>query len=301
MATKTPPSPAPRPRAPARKAAAAPKKSASSTVRVPSAQVRSVKARTAPAPGPAARKAPQAPQAAALPAPETGALPGLRTGDDVETRIYNAVFESVMTQRLTPGTKLPEASLCTLFGVRRATVRKVLQTLAHDHIVELRPNRGAVVAAPTPQETRKIFEARRALEAAIVRLATHHATPDDLASLRAQLQQEHEAMHSFTQPAWARLASSFHLRLAELARNPILQRYLMELVSRCSLIVALYEPPGKASCEHEEHARVVDLIEHGDAEGAVAVMEEHLLELERSVCMQHDAPGNSLARMLGMD
>ncbi|MDR6213530.1 GntR family transcriptional regulator [Paracidovorax wautersii] len=270
MATSTPPRPAPRPRAPARKkAAAAPQKSAALPV-------------------------------AALPADQAGALPGLRTGDDVETRIYNTVFESVMTQRLTPGTKLPEASLCTLFGVRRATVRKVLQTLAHDHIVELRPNRGAVVAAPSPEETRKIFEARRALEAAIVRLATRHATPEDLASLRSQLQQEHAAMHTFTQPAWARLASSFHLRLAELARNPILQRYLMELVSRCSLIVALYEPPGKASCEHEEHARVVDLIEQGDAEGAVAVMEEHLLELERSVCMQHEAPGNSLARMLGM-
>lgn len=270
MATSTPSRPAPRPRAPARKkAAAAPQKSAALPV-------------------------------AALPADQAVALPGLRPGDDVETRIYNTVFESVMTQRLTPGTKLPEASLCTLFGVRRATVRKVLQTLAHDHIVELRPNRGAVVAAPSPEETRKIFEARRALESAIVRLATRHATPADLASLRSQLQQEHAAMHTFTQPAWARLASSFHLRLAELARNPILQRYLMELVSRCSLIVALYEPPGKASCEHEEHARVVDLIEQGDAEGAVAVMEEHLLELERSVCMQHEAPGNSLARMLGM-
>lgn len=271
MATTTPSRPAPRPRAPARKkAAAAPQKSAALPV-------------------------------AALPAADQAvALPGLRPGDDVETRIYNTVFESVMTQRLTPGTKLPEASLCTLFGVRRATVRKVLQTLAHDHIVELRPNRGAVVAAPSPEETRKIFEARRALESAIVRLATRHATPADLASLRSQLQQEHAAMHTFTQPAWARLASSFHLRLAELARNPILQRYLMELVSRCSLIVALYEPPGKASCEHEEHARVVDLIEQGDAEGAVAVMEEHLLELERSVCMQHEAPGNSLARMLGM-
>ena len=57
-------------------------------------------------------------------------LPGLRTGDDVETRIYNTVYESVMTQRLTPGTKLPEASLCELFYVRRATVRKVLQALA---------------------------------------------------------------------------------------------------------------------------------------------------------------------------
>lgn len=226
-------------------------------------------------------------------------LPGLQPGDDVETRIYNTVFESVMTQRLKPGTKLPEASLCELFDVSRATVRKVLQKLAHDHIVELRVNRGAVVAAPTPEETRQIFEARRQMEASIVRLAAAKATRADITSLRNQLKQEHEAMHSFAQPQWARLASAFHLRLAEVAGNAILQRYLIELVSRCSLIVALYEPPGNASCEHDEHARIVDYIEKGDAERAVKLMDEHLRTLEANVCMESEEADNSLARMLG--
>jgi DNA-binding GntR family transcriptional regulator len=250
---------------------------------------------TRPGPTPARRKTTTPLQENKLPG-----LPGLRTGDDVETRIYNTVYESVMTQRLTPGTKLPEASLCELFDVRRATVRKVLQALAHDHIVDLRPNRGAIVAEPTPEETRQVFEARRALEGSIVRLATRHATREDIASLRRQLEEEHNAMHRFTQPAWARLASAFHLRLAELARNPVLQRYLMELVSRCSLIVALYEPPGKASCEHEEHARVVNLIAQGDADGAAREMEAHLLALEHSITLQQERSDNNLARMLGM-
>ncbi len=259
------------------------------------------KAPARPAPGKPASAAAAARGAPALAAPPPApGLPGMRTGDGVETRIYNTVFESVMTQRLTPGTKLPEASLCALFGVRRATVRKVLQTLAHDHIVELRPNRGAIVAQPTPEETHNVFEARRALESAIVRLATQHATADDLASLRAQLKEEHAAMHRFTQPAWARLASAFHLRLAGLARNPVLQRYLVELVSRCSLIVALYEAPGQASCEHEEHARIVDMIAAGDAEGAIREMDAHLLALQQSITLQQERGDNNLARMLGL-
>jgi DNA-binding GntR family transcriptional regulator len=222
------------------------------------------------------------------------------TGGDVEQRIYQSVFDSVMNQRLPPGTKLPEASLCALFQVSRSVVRKVLQRLAHDHIVELRPNKGAVVASPTPEETRQIFEARRALEAAIVRLAVQHATPDDLQDLRAHMAREHEAMHRFDQPAWARLASSFHLRLAQLARNPVLQRYLTELVSRCSLIVALYEPPGHAACEHDEHAALVDSIARRDSEGAVRLMEEHLLVLERNIRLRQESPGDSLGRMLGL-
>jgi len=220
--------------------------------------------------------------------------------DDIEERIYRSVFDGVTTHRLAPGTKLPEASLCDLFGVSRATVRKVLQRLAHDHIVELRPNRGAIVAVPSPEETREIFEARRGLEAALVRLAVRNARKADIAELRRHLKEEHAAMHRYAQPDWARLASSFHLRVARLARNATLERYLTELISRCSLIVALYEPPGNASCEHEEHAALVDAIADGDADTAVRLMEEHLLVLERNIALDRPASQRSLGQMLGL-
>ncbi len=81
---------------------------------------------------------------------------------DMERRICEAVYESVMSQRLTPGTKLPEAALCDIFGVSRSVARKALQRLAHEHVVDLHHNRGAVVAEPTAEDTRQIFEAVRA-------------------------------------------------------------------------------------------------------------------------------------------
>ncbi len=221
-------------------------------------------------------------------------------GGDVEERIYRAIFDSVMSQRLKPGTKLPEAPLCELFSVSRSVVRKVLQKLEHDHIVQLRPNRGAIVAVPTREETRQIFEARRALEAAIVHLVTERATARDLKALREQLREEHQAMHRYDQPAWARLASAYHLRLAELSGNPILQRYLAEIVSRCSLIVAVHQPPGNAACEHDEHERIVDCIAKGDAAGAVQLMDQHLRELEQHLMIAAPGDEKSLARLLGL-
>ena len=87
------------------------------------------------------------------------------------------------------------------------------------------------------------------------------------------------------QPAWVRLASAFHLRLAQLANNPLLQRYLVETVSRCSLIMAMHEAPGHAACEHEEHQRIVDRIASGDAEGAVQLMDEHLRDLQQHLAL----------------
>lgn len=218
----------------------------------------------------------------------------------VETHIYRTIVDGVLAHRLTPGTKLPEPELCQLFDVGRALVRRVLERLAHDGIVTLRPNRGAVIAEPTPEETREIFEARRALERSLVALAVSRVTDDDLAMLRRQLGAEHEAMHRFDQPSWARLASDFHLRVAALAGNAVLLRYLTELISRCSLIVGLYEPPGYAPCEHEEHAAIVACIEQRDAAGAIARMHSHLEELERRIETTRMRGQKSLASLLGL-
>ncbi|MBU0587391.1 MAG: GntR family transcriptional regulator [Gammaproteobacteria bacterium] len=218
----------------------------------------------------------------------------------IEDRIYQSIFEGVMSQRLAPGTKLPEASLCEIFDTSRPTVRQALKRLAHDSIVQIRPNRGAIVAIPTPEETQQIFEARRGLEAALVKLAIEHATKADFKKLRAQLKQEHEAMHRFDQPAWARLASNFHLQVGALGRNPILLRYLAEIVSRCSLIVAVYEPPGNAICEHDEHVAIVDCIERGDAEKAVRLMDQHLHVLQQNICLKSRPRDTGLKQLLGL-
>ena len=244
---------------------------------------------------------------------------GAGAGSEPEQRLYRALFDSVMAQRLTPGTKLPEVALGELFGVSRAVVRKVLQRLAHEHIVQLRPNRGAAVAVPTAQDIQQIFEARRALESAIVRLVTARATAADLATLRQQLRQEQDALQATPgtategantatagttaateQTAWVRLASGFHLRLAELAQNPLLQRYLVETVSRCSLIVALHESPGHSACEHDEHQRIVDCIAKGDADGAARLMDEHLRDLQQHLALSDPPAQPDLAQMLGL-
>lgn len=223
-----------------------------------------------------------------------------RTQDDIEARIYQSVVSGVMSQRLRPNTKLPEAALCELFGVGRTMVQKVLQRLAHDHVVELRPNRGAIVAMPIREEIGAIFEARRALEAAVLPLVAQNATGAEYAELRRQLRDEHRAMHYVPQTEWARLASAFHLKLGELSRNALLARYLTEIISRCSLVVAIFQPPGNATCEHDEHVRVVDYLEQGKIAQAIAEMDHHLRDLESHIQLTEKPTEMSLADMLGM-
>ncbi len=226
---------------------------------------------------------------------------GQRDEVSADGRIYQTIFEGVLNRRLTPGTKLPEPELCSLFGVGRAVVRRALEKLAHDGIVALRPNKGAVIAQPTREETREIFEARRAVERALVELAAQRASVEDIGALRKQLADEHEAMHRFDQPSWARLASEFHLRIAALSGNAILERYLTELISRSSLIVGAYERVGNAPCEHDEHTAILDCLEARDADGAIAHMTAHLQSLEARI-ETSDMPGTKrLAHLLGIE
>ncbi|KQN73108.1 MULTISPECIES: GntR family transcriptional regulator [unclassified Duganella] len=198
----------------------------------------------------------------------------------IDMRIYKAVVTAVMSHRLPPGTHLGEADFCELYQVSRTTVRKALQRLAHDHIIELRPNRGAVIASPTPQEAREIFAARRALEREIVPLVIRHATPESLKQIRAALAAEDAARRSGDRAAWIRLGGEFHLLLAQLAGNHVLLRFMGELVSRCSLIIALYETPGSAMCENDEHQDLATLIEQGKVKEAIHLIEHHLLAIE---------------------
>jgi len=179
-----------------------------------------------------------------------------------------------------PGTKLVEASLCETFGVSRTIVRQALQRLAQAKVVDLKPNKGATVSSPTPEETREIFEARRAIEAAILPLTIANASRSRIKLLRERLGAEHDALLARDHGRWVRLAGDFHLALAQLAGNAVLLHVLTELMSRCSLIVALYEAEGESDCEHDEHVALVDRIELGDVAGAVALMEQHLLALE---------------------
>lgn len=216
----------------------------------------------------------------------------------VDLRIYRAVVNAVMSHRLPPGTRLGEADFCELYQVSRTTVRKALQRLAHDHIIELRPNRGAVVASPSPKEAREIFAARRALEREIVPLVIRNATPASLNAIRQALEAEEATRLGGDRATWIRLGGEFHLLLAELAGNAVLQRFMTELVLRCSLIIALYENPGAPMCGNHEHADLLALIEQGKTDQACALIEHHLIEIESRLYMGEQDRRVNLAQAL---
>ena len=75
---------------------------------------------------------------------------------------------AISERRLLPGTRLKEAQLSEIFGVSRARVRQALAALERDGLVNLMPNRGALVAKPSVEDARDVFFARRVIEASLI-------------------------------------------------------------------------------------------------------------------------------------
>lgn len=197
-----------------------------------------------------------------------------------EEQIVSAIYNAVMEHRLPPGTKLTEAAFSSFFNVSRTVIRKALFRLAQRNVIELRPNRGAIVACPTIEETHAVFEARCIIEREIIKTVCQNIKKDQLRQLRSMANKELKAQESGDRHTLVRLTGDFHVLLSEFSGNSILKGFLTELVSRTSLIIALYEAPGAPVCTSHDHWELIELIEKKDVEGAAKAMVEHLDEIE---------------------
>jgi DNA-binding GntR family transcriptional regulator len=211
-------------------------------------------------------------------------------GNGNERQVYDQIHQAIVERRLEPGTKLGEEALCEIYGVSRAQIRRVLVDLSHAKVVELRPNRGAYVAQPSVREARHVFEARRAIEAAIVERAVDRVTEPKLRKLKEIVDADREALGRGDSEASIKLSGEFHLCLAEIAGNRVLSEILDELVSRSSLIIAAYGHARQSDCSAEEHGRLIEALRKGDGEKAVAAMAEHLEHIENLLNLTPDEP-----------
>jgi DNA-binding GntR family transcriptional regulator len=213
------------------------------------------------------------------------------TQDD---RVYAHVFEAILEQRLAPGTKLSEEALGEIFGVSRTIIRRALSRLAHEGVVLLRPNRGAVVSSPTVAEARQVFFARRLVEQAITELAVANASDRQLAELRQLVHAERESFGNGDRGAGIRLSGEFHLKLAEAAGNAPLISFQRSLVSQTSLIIAQYESGSRSHCSYDEHDRLIDALQARDVATAVQLMKHHMDHIDSKLNLDEEAASADL-------
>lgn len=221
--------------------------------------------------------------------------PALRMKSKVEI-VYRGVKEAILDNALPPGTKLPEDSVGEGFGVSRTIARSALSQLAVEGLVDMQHNRRAMVASPSLDEARGVFAVRRGLERMAAEMLAANFTSAQAGILSAHVDRELSVREKDT-AASVRLAGEFHHLIAEMTGNALLQRYLSEVISRCSLILAIYGRPHSSDCAVNEHRQLIQALQQHDAPTAVQLMDDHLgavvqrALLEPSAQREHDLKG----------
>ncbi len=207
--------------------------------------------------------------------------------------IHDRIANAIAAHRLPPGTKLGEEALGEIFGVSRTKVRQALFQLAGNKLVTLIPGRGAFVAQPSVREAHEVFEARRVIEAAVVARFVEVAVTKDIDALNDHIVLENDAIAAGSVQSRNRLLGDFHEVIARAAGNAVLAEILSELVARTSLITLFYQNTRGAAESLEEHRLLLKAIRKRDSAAAVALMHQHLTNVERGLVLRDEIPAGA--------
>ena len=95
--------------------------------------------------------------------------------------------EAIIDGRFALGEMISEEALATSFGVSRTPVREALSQLQSLGLVQVRPQRGSYVFAPTGEDIAALCEFRLVMEPCAARLAWAHDRQGTLSIMKTAL------------------------------------------------------------------------------------------------------------------
>ena len=136
------------------------------------------------------RSAPASPTCRVAPAVRSSAANPTLRFDRGERRqaIVESLLADVFAGRLRAGQHLVTQDLAERFGVSHTPVREALIALSAIGVIDLLPNRGAIVRQVSAKDVREVCQVRRVLECEAVRRACGRIGLAELESLAAELQ-----------------------------------------------------------------------------------------------------------------
>ncbi|MDD4365250.1 MAG: GntR family transcriptional regulator [Synergistales bacterium] len=192
--------------------------------------------------------------------------------------VYHELRNQIIMKKLRAGQRLPEAAIARQLNVSRTPVREALRRLANEGMVQLVPNGGARLLAPTRQEIEGTYEIRAHLECLAVRKAASRITPLQLCRLEEQIQLEEQSFAARDLEAYLEINNAFHCIIAEASGNVVLADYVENVLSRTYVFMVFYETffDFETNPSLDEHRVILKALAARDEEEAVRLMREHL-------------------------
>jgi GntR family transcriptional repressor for pyruvate dehydrogenase complex len=209
--------------------------------------------------------------------------------------LVEELLAEVASGGLKPGDRLPpEPVLAGRFGVSRPTLRQALKTLEAAGILSSRPRRGTVLAHSSPRSLgplfgahlalagiplRQVAEARAMLEESLARQAARNRRAEDLAEMRAALDEMADSLGSAERVEAER---RFHGAILDAARNPVISAFREILSLYFERVRPQVGRKGPQARRREartlrQHREIFEAIRERRAEEAARVMRRHLV------------------------
>jgi DNA-binding GntR family transcriptional regulator len=201
-----------------------------------------------------------------------------RVAAPLREQVLDGLREAIVDMRLPPGRRLIERELVEQIGVSRTTIREVLRQLTAEGLVENIPQRGAVVAAVSPEQAEEIYEVRAALEALAARRFVQHAPAEHRAELqRALVEVERVTVDGGDIHAMLKAKDRFYDALLSGSGNETARAVLSTLQARVTALrAASLSRPGRPPHAAAEIRAIVEALEARDADAAADACEQHL-------------------------
>lgn len=202
-----------------------------------------------------------------------------RRSESAVDRVADALRTGLMTRRFAPGQRLIEADLTEEFQVSRGTLRQAFSRLESDGLIDIVPNRGAIVRQMSRRDVLELFQIRSELEGLAARLAASRMSDSAVsARFKADIAAIWDEQPRVDGGRYLDENSSFHSAILVAADNQQLasicgQFHLHMIMGQVGRALG-----GEAMARSvEEHRHIADAIVECDPERADRLMREHLL------------------------
>ena len=198
--------------------------------------------------------------------------------------VLDQLRDRIVQGELAPGMRLNERVLCAELGISRTPLREAIKMLATEGLVELLPNRGAIVTPLKAATIADTLAVMGSLESLAGELACANATDPDLAEIRA-LHFEMLAHHARRElAAYFRYNQLIHMKIIEASGNPVLTNTYRQLnanVRRARYMANLSQERWDAAVR--EHEEILAALALRDAPRLKRLLAEHLAHKVTSV------------------
>lgn len=195
----------------------------------------------------------------------------------LEERVYLSLREEILEGRLVQGTALTECAEASRLGVSRTPIRGALHRLSEEGLVEITPNRGAVVVGVNAEDLVDIYKIRMRLEGLASREAAARISPEEKKRLSDSVELSEFYIQKKDTEHLKELDTEFHRIIYKASGNRLLYKTLSELHGNITAYRRLSLSSGDRLCDSvREHRDILNAILAGDAELADRLTSRHI-------------------------